>query len=565
MLLKIPFKQKISLVLASIFLCLVLLEICLRLGGFTLSFLQERRNKISLRQKGTYRIMCLGESNTAGQYPSFLEEILNQRNIGIRFSVIDRGVVGTNTSAILGCLELNLNNYHPDMVVTMMGMSDERAKYYGGIDDADTMLFKKSRTYRWLRLIWKHIIEKRRMAVISEKSAKYPQAERVSREAVKFNPKDDEGFFELGRLYRDENKFSQAEDSFKKTVELNPKNDQAYIELGWLYQNQGKFSQAEDSFRKAIELNSENNQAYFELGRFYENQNKLSQAEDAFKKAIEMNPENYNTYLELGRLYQNQGKFSQAEDIFKKAIELNPENYNAYLELGRLYQRQEKFSQMKDSFKKAIELNPKNDRAYFGLGRFYESQGKFSQAEDIFQKAIELNPKNYGAYLELGWFYRNHGKFSQAEDIFKRAIELNPKNERAYGAILVLYEEMGKPELAEEYAEKTNTVRLGYYKPVTVNNHRKLKEILDKRGIRLVCAQYPMRSIGPLKNIFEGTEEGVIFVDNERIFRDAVKKDGFRAYFRDIFAGDFGHCTEKGNRLLAENIARVILKEVFSK
>jgi hypothetical protein len=59
--------------------------------------------------------------------------------------------------------------------------------------------------------------------------------------------------------------------------------------------------------------------------------------------------------------------------------------------------------------------------------------------------------------------------------------------------------------------------------------------------------------------------EGVIFVDNERVFKEALKKGEYRDYFSDTFAGDFGHCTEKGNRLLAENIANVILKEYFNK
>ena len=74
-----------------------------------------------------------------------------------------------------------------------------------------------------------------------------------------------------------------------------------------------------------------------------------------------------------------------------------------------------------------------------------------------------------------------------------------------------------------------------------------------------------MRSIAPLKKIFQGNERGIIFVDNEQVFKDGVKKEGTRAYFRDMFGGDFGHCTEKGNRLLAGNIARAILKEVFNK
>jgi hypothetical protein len=45
-------------------------------------------------------------------------------------------------------------------------------------------------------------------------------------------------------------------------------------------------------------------------------------------------------------------------------------------------------------------------------------------------------------------------------------------------------------------------------------------------------------------------------VDNERIFRDAVSREGYDTLFRDRFGGDFGHCTEKGNLLIAQNLAR---------
>jgi len=51
-------------------------------------------------------------------------------------------------------------------------------------------------------------------------------------------------------------------------------------------------------------------------------------------------------------------------------------------------------------------------------------------------------------------------------------------------------------------------------------------------------------------------------VDNEKMFNEGVKREGYDEYFNDCFAGDFGHCTPKGNRLLAENIAGVILTEV---
>jgi len=125
---------------------------------------------------------------------------------------------------------------------------------------------------------------------------------------------------------------------------------------------------------------------------------------------------------------------------------------------------------------------------------------------------------------------------------------------------------MAKYELAEEYYKKANELRLEYYNPVTRYNYQKLKEILDKRGIKLVCVQYPVRSVEPLKKIFN-VQERITFVDNEKLFKDALKnaKYKYKEYFIDMIGGDFGHCTTKGNRLLAENIANVILKDLFKK
>jgi tetratricopeptide (TPR) repeat protein len=400
-----PLRTKITLIIFGLFLFLILLEAGLRLGGFIILSLQEYRNLRSIKHKGTYRILCLGESTTADQWPPHLEEVLNQRHAGVRFSVIDKGVRATQTPIILAHLESNLNTYHPDMVVAMIGLND-RAPYIPdkAVSTSKIALFLASfRTYKLSRLLWLHIITK-----------------------------------------------------VKEEVRLDSGS---------------------------------------------------------------------------GQLYQAQGKFPQAEDSYKKAIELQPQNSDAYVGLGQLYEAQDKFSQAEDSYKKAIELKLRNNGAYVGLGRLYEAQGKFSQAEDSYKKAIESTPQN-------NW---------------------------AYGALAVLYGKMGKPEQVKVYAEKAGRLRPVNFNPITVQNYCRLKDILDKKGIRLVCVQYPMLNIGSLKKIFENQEGAMIFVNNEQIFKDAVKKDGYDAYFEDAFAGDFGHCTVKGNRLLAANIANVILKEVFNK
>ena len=478
--LKISFRQKITLILCGLFLFFVLLEVSLRLGGFILLSMQEYRNTQSIKQKGTYRILCLGESTTQGQYPQFLEEALNQRNIGVRFSVIDEGRRGMNTPAILSRVEFYLDEYHPDMVVAMMGINDKGEHIpYEVATTSKVMLFVKSfQTYKFSRLLWLHLLVK-------------------AKEVGFYKTKKDRRGFEGVGLKKYYAEPILMEESFKKVTDLNLKNDNDYVKLGMLCQEQGKFPQAEA----------------------------------AFKKAMELNPKNDNVYVELGWFYREQNKPLPAEGLLKKAI----------------------------------EINPKNDQAYIGLGGIYRKQGKLPQAEGLLKKAIEINPKNDQAYISLGGLYQEQSKLFQAEDLFKRAIEINPEYDNMYGAMSALCEEMGSRKLAKEYAWKANMARLEYYIPVTVNNYRKLKVILGKRGIRLVCVQYPMRNIEPLKKIFGDNARGVIFTDNEKPFKDVVKQGGARRYFRDMFGGDFGHCTDKGNRLLAQNIADVIFSEVFNK
>ncbi len=512
-------RTKITLIIFGLFLFLVFLEIGLRLGGFLLLSVQEHRNLQSIKQKGTYRVLCLGESSTQEEYPLFLEETLNQRNIGVRFSVIDKGMRSTNTPAILSQVESYLVKYHPDAVVAMMGINDQgkHVPFEAATTSKGMLLIRSFRTYKLTRLLWLHILAK-----VKETGLYKPKEDRRSFGKVQTH-------FSGIELKKTPAEPISTEESFKKAINLNPKNERAYVGLGQVYKAQGK----------------------------------LADSEQALKKAMNLNPKNDRAYFELGQLYRDQGKFPQAEDLFKKAVELNPKNDNAYVGLGWFYRVQGKSRQpAEESFKKAIDLNPKNDCAYFELGWLYRDQGKLLQAEESFKKAINLNPKNEPAYVGLGQVYRDQGKSLQAKDLFKKSIELNPKNDRTYGAISVLYAEIGKPELAKEYTEKANRLRLGYYPLLTVNNYRKLKQILDKRGIRLVCVQYPMRNVEPLKKIFEN-DEGVIFVDNESVFKEALKKASYKEYFRDICNGDFGHCTDKGNWLLATNIADVILKEVF--
>jgi len=95
---------------------------------------------------------------------------------------------------------------------------------------------------------------------------------------------------------------------------------------------------------------------------------------------------------------------------------------------------------------------------------------------------------------------------------------------------------------------------------ITKYHYQQLYNELNKRGIKYIVMQYPILDINELKKMFEGNNN-IIFVSNEENFKKALETGRYDDYFIDSFAGDFGHCTLRGNRLIAENVANAVLEE----
>ena len=132
-------------------------------------------------------------------------------------------------------------------------------------------------------------------------------------------------------------------------------------------------------------------------------------------------------------------------------------------------------------------------------------------------------------------------------------------NEKSFTSLGVDYKGQGNKAQGDLYARKAEGLRMEHYCPMTMNNYRRMKGILDERDIGLVCVQYPMLSVEPLKRLFASTE-GIVFVDNEMSYKRALENGDYGDLFTDNCYGDFGHGTRRGNRILAENVADAILR-----
>lgn len=99
-----------------------------------------------------------------------------------------------------------------------------------------------------------------------------------------------------------------------------------------------------------------------------------------------------------------------------------------------------------------------------------------------------------------------------------------------------------------------------YKEPTTRKNFESMAARLGRGGIKLVAMQYPRRPVEPLRKLLRSIE-GAVIVDNEGVFEEALEGGRYEDFFVDRFGGDFGHCTPRGNRLLAEHLAQTLISK----
>jgi tetratricopeptide (TPR) repeat protein len=189
----------------------------------------------------------------------------------------------------------------------------------------------------------------------------------------------------------------------------------------------------------------------------------------------------------------------------------------------------------------------------------YETKDSGNQKRAYYlNKALETDPQNPHIYLELARYHAQYREYEKAENFYLKVLETDQQN-NIYNLTLIelanLYLKIGKQSLADETFRKAVDTDYDMY----AKNYQSLYQTLKTHDIKLIAAQYPIRSIEPLELIFKNNSD-VILVDNELLFKNLVKEEGYDSVFVDRFAGDFGHCTERGNLFLAENIKSVLLE-----
>lgn len=510
-------RQKIFLIFLGIFSTLVLLEIVLRIGGFIFTLQQDWRNRAAPGGREEFRILCIGESTTAlggeNSYPWQLENILNKSGPKQKFKVINKGLVAKTSADVLAQLNADLDRYRPDLVISMVGVNDPykiesmmKNRWGAKLDQC----LRNLRLYHFFELLGKHI--SRRI--------------QDTKEPRKASP------FDLPQNLTDS--------AFNKEIDIE-KDDPTRV-----------IQQMKRLEKISVQL-GEHLARDPQAGADPSLQNKLGIARLRLLW--------FRIYL--GTYYRLRGDFGQAQDYLLTAIEQDPNNYSPYLELGRMYEEQKNYGRALVFFKKAGDLRPKSNLALLELGRCYDKLGQREETFKLYKLLFERNPSEFWVYPEIGTWFKEHNHLTQAERVFLRAIEINPTDYSLYAKLAEVYGARGNNDQARIYQAKAieEQTKANGYLPMTVDNYNKIVEVVLSRGIKLICMQYPLRNIEPLKDVLKRKDK-IIFVENKTNFEEALKNAEYSLYFSDNFGGDFGHCTRRGNELIARNAARAVAETI---
>jgi len=241
---------------------------------------------------------------------------------------------------------------------------------------------------------------------------------------------------------------------------------------------------------------------------------------------------------------------------------------------------------------------PGNYHALYHKAVILEGIGRHEQAEKIYRKLIQMNAsphltlimykrlgtslrkqKKYNAFVDIldhiphdAWGNANNwikylchtqkgvGKFkNKLEFILKR----KPNDFVLYDLLGACYKEFNEKEIAQNYFNKAKELKNSHFNMMTQKSYLKLLNMLEEKNIKGIFVQYPNRSILSLKRMFSPYQNlhHIIFVENIKGFEKTNLNESYNDYFTDRFAGDFGHCTPKGNKIIAQNIADAILGE----
>ena len=236
---------------------------------------------------------------------------------------------------------------------------------------------------------------------------KYEKALRRLEKATEIYPRYTEAFYEMGRIYLQQNRKEEAHKAFEQAIVANPK---------WVHSYH-------DQPQPLLETSNEILRLYptLSVGHFFHSYVNLSMGrlEEAEKSALQADQHEHDQapqiHVLLAKIYLKKGQPEEAEKQLRTFLAKRGSYARAL------------YGKAIEAYEKAIALKPDAPGYHNNLGRVLAFAGNAEEAEKELSTAAELAPDKAARYFfNVGAVLSNNGRKEEAIEAFRKATEVDP-------------------------------------------------------------------------------------------------------------------------------------------
>jgi tetratricopeptide (TPR) repeat protein len=237
------------------------------------------------------------------------------------------------------------------------------------------------------------------------------KAEPFMRAAVAANPKDDQAEMVLSQIQIKLRKYQEAAASLNHYLGRNPKDQDGWYLLGKTY-----LQLSQDALGKINEIDSDSVVAHEIAGEIDESMHNYDVALVEYKKAIDLAPQKPGTHMHMANAFWLMGNWAAAQKEFEAELVVDPNNCTAQWKLANatLEANDSNESALKE-LNESIERCPTLMQARVDRARALIRLGRQADAFPDLEMAVKESPNEPTIHFLLASVYRSAGKSADSE------------------------------------------------------------------------------------------------------------------------------------------------------
>lgn len=142
--------------------------------------------------------------------------------------------------------------------------------------------------------------------------------------AVKFNPDDEDLYYNLALAQARAGDIEAAKRNYRKSLDLYPDYIEAHNNLGNILVSEGKFAEAISHFQEALKHDDQKASTHNNLGTAYARQKKVAHSLVHYETAVQLQPDYPEAQFNLGNAYLIIGRVDDAVAQFNRILQRHP-------------------------------------------------------------------------------------------------------------------------------------------------------------------------------------------------------------------------------------------------